>query len=93
MRKATKEGLVLKQGIKFCFQPGEEGANGAERMLNDIAVYDIIESSPRVTNCYGLHLASILPLKEIHYCIGPYSAASERWEIDIVGNESVLMIR
>jgi hypothetical protein len=55
-------------------------------MLADITTYNILEASPKVTNCYAIHLTSGIPLGNIGYITGPVTANSERWSIDVIGN-------
>jgi metal-dependent amidase/aminoacylase/carboxypeptidase family protein len=58
-------------------------------MLADIATYNIFEASPKVTNCYAIHLTSGMELGNIGYTTGPITANSERWSIDVIGNKNI----
>jgi metal-dependent amidase/aminoacylase/carboxypeptidase family protein len=76
----------LRRGVKFCFQPAEENANnGALSMILDNTDYDILLSDPPVVNCFGIHLASDLPLNLLGYKPGPFTANSDKWEVHIKG--------
>ena len=54
-------------------------------MLNDTSKYDILEASPIVTNCFGMHISSQVLPGTICYDIGFFSAYSERWEMRVRG--------
>jgi len=54
-------------------------------MLNDTEKYDILESSPIVTNCFGMHISSEVLPGIIFYDTGYFSAYSERWEMKVRG--------
>lgn len=54
-------------------------------MIQDNKTYDILEGSPRVTNCYGLHIATPIHYGNIAYMTGPVTASSERFEIFVKG--------
>jgi metal-dependent amidase/aminoacylase/carboxypeptidase family protein len=76
----VKEGLELAKGIKFVFQPAEENTvNGAGRMIVDKTQIDLLDGSPRVKNCFALHLSNSYPIGKILYKTGAISANSERF--------------
>ena len=53
----------LKGSVKFCFQPAEEGGNGAKAMIED-SNYRVLEN-PDVSEVYGIHVTNALPIGDI----------------------------
>jgi amidohydrolase len=66
--------------ISFIFQPAEEGPGGALPMIEA----GVLES-PRPEACFGIHLWSELPSGRIAITSGPVMAASDEFEIAILG--------
>jgi metal-dependent amidase/aminoacylase/carboxypeptidase family protein len=76
----------LKRGIKFCFQPGEENThNGAGKMILDKVIHDLLDGSPKVVHCFGLHITSEVPIGDVLYDTGSVTANSDKWKISIQG--------
>jgi metal-dependent amidase/aminoacylase/carboxypeptidase family protein len=61
-------------------------------MLDDISVYDTLETSPKVSHCFGLHLSSDKILHTVGYHSGPFSSLSDRFEINIEGKGGHAMV-
>ena len=74
----------LKGSIKLCFQPAEEGKNGAGAMIKD-GILEDGPCGPRVDYCYGIHLWSFEPFGVVNCSHGPVMAASDRFEIEVGG--------
>lgn len=67
--------------LKLVFQPGEEGMNGAEVMVNE----GVLEH-PRPTAMLATHMWNDLPLGVVAATPGPMMAAAEEWEAVITGH-------
>jgi len=70
----------LTRDVVFCFQPAEEGAGGAQRMLEE-GVLEIVETS----TVYALHLWSQFPSGTIHLRPGPAMGAVDEFGAKIIG--------
>jgi amidohydrolase len=71
----------IKGQVKFLFQPAEETPpGGALGMIRDGAM-----DAPKVDAVFALHLDSSLPTGKVGLCKGPMMAASDNFEITIVG--------
>ena len=68
----------LKGSVKFMFQPAEEGFGGAREMIKD----GVLEG---VDEVYGLHLWTYGAVGEVMAKDGPLMAASDMFEIEVVG--------
>jgi amidohydrolase len=68
--------------VKLVFQPGEEGMNGAEVMVQEGA---LDECGPRPDAAFGLHVWSESPLGQAGTTVGPMMAAADRWALTIKG--------
>jgi amidohydrolase len=68
--------------VKLVFQPGEEGMNGAEVMVEAGALDDY---GPRPDVAFGLHVWNPSSLGRAHVTPGPIMAAADRWTIKITG--------
>jgi amidohydrolase len=66
--------------IKFVFQPGEEGACGAEAMIKDGAL-----ENPRPVRALGLHVWNEKPLGWMGVVPGPFMAGAETIYVRISG--------
>ena len=66
--------------LKLVFQPGEEGMNGAQRMIDEGAL-----ENPRPEAALALHVWNTLPVGTFGVASGPVMAASEAWKAEIVG--------
>lgn len=72
--------MQLPGNVVFLFQPAEEGAGGAVRVLED----GLIERyQPDV--CGGLHLWSDVPTGELLVTTGPFMASMDRFDIKVHG--------
>jgi amidohydrolase len=84
---ANKESL--RGSIKLCFQPAEEGRNGATAMIND-GLLDGKDAGlkcggPRVDMVFGIHLWSFERLGGVQCSEGPIMAASDKFTIEVNG--------
>lgn len=66
--------------LVFCFQPGEEGPAGNKLMIEAGALED-----PHVDRTFALHLYSGLNVGQIGVRDGPFFAASDRFDIQLIG--------
>jgi len=72
----------IKGNIKFVFQPGEEGQNGAQLMIND-GVLEV----PKVDAVLGLHLMRSLPVGQIGVRSGAVMASADVFTIRVLGEQ------
>ena len=70
----------LAGSVKFLFQPAEELASGAERMIRDGAMKD-----PPVDAVIGVHLWNTAPVGTVALRDGPLWASADRLDIKIKG--------
>ena len=70
----------LSRDVVFCFQPGEEGMGGAEKMIDE-GVLEITETS----SVFGLHLWAGTEIGTALVRPGPAMAAQDEFEARIVG--------
>jgi amidohydrolase len=68
----------LNVNVRFIFQPAEEGPGGALPMIKE----GVLEG---VDNILGLHLNTDAPTGVIEIKSGPFSAAADKIELDIIG--------
>ncbi|MBN1873356.1 MAG: amidohydrolase [Anaerolineae bacterium] len=66
--------------LKLIFQPGEEGMNGAEKMVAAGAL-----EAPRPDAALAIHVWNALPVGKVGVTPGPVMAAAESWEVTITG--------
>lgn len=71
--------------IKFCFQPSEEGFNGAEMGGNLMMIRDGVMDGPTVHKTLSLHLWNDKPLGWINVSKGPVMAGAEMFTIRLTG--------
>jgi len=71
---------TLPGRIKFVFQPGEEGFNGAEAMIQDGVL-----KNPDVDVALALHLISVIPTGMVGLRSGPMMASADSFRIRITG--------
>ncbi len=66
--------------LKLIFQPGEEGANGAEIMVKQ----GVLEA-PKPDYALAVHVWNYLPVGKLGVTPGPIMAAAESWDATIQG--------
>ncbi|KAF0243437.1 MAG: amidohydrolase [bacterium] len=66
--------------LKLVFQPGEEGGNGALRMIEQ----GVLES-PKVDAAFGIHLWNGLPVGQVGVINGPVMASVDEFYITVKG--------
>lgn len=74
----------MKGSVKLCFQPAEEGKNGAGAMITD-GVLEMGKCGNKVDFVYGIHLWSYAKLGTIECSHGPVMAASDKFVIEVNG--------
>ena len=74
--------------IKFIFQPAEEGAPAGEDGGAKMMVEQGVLENPRPQVIFGLHTFSEMQVGEIGYTIGPALAATDTFEVKIIGKQS-----
>lgn len=70
----------LKGKAKIVFQPGEEGGNGALKMIEA----GVLES-PKVEAAFGLHLWNNMPVGKVGVVAGPIMAAVDEFHLVVKG--------
>ena len=70
----------LARDVIFCFQPGEEGMGGAEKMIDE-GVLEIVETG----SAFGLHLWAGAEVGSALVRPGPAMAAQDEFEARIIG--------
>ena len=70
----------LAGSVKLVFQPGEEGAGGAQAMIEAGALDD-----PRPEVALGLHIASVIPSGTVAAGAGPVMASGQVFRATITG--------
>lgn len=78
-RRLVSEGFD-KGRVKLCFQPGEEGHHGAEKMIEAGAL-----ANPKVNYAYGQHIWAGSPTGQILIQGGPVMAGVDRLEVTLTG--------
>ncbi len=74
-RRAEVPGTLV-----FCFQPGEEGHAGAQKMIDDGAL-----ENPHVDRTFALHLYSELEVGKIGVRDGAFFASADEFDLTIRG--------
>ncbi len=70
----------LRRDVLFCFQPGEEGYGGGEKMIQQ-GVLDLI----KIGSVFALHLWSPFAAGTVHVRSGPIMAAQDSFVARILG--------
>jgi len=81
----------LNGNIKFIFQPAEEGAPAGEEGGAPLMIKEGVLDNPPVAAIFGLHVMP-LELGKIAFSPGAIMASSDRFEITIKGQSSVVSI-
>jgi len=76
----AREGLEWGS-VKFCFQPGEEGRDGAKLMIKD----GVLEDAPKPDVILGMHIWNNLPAGQTAALDGGCMAGVHEFEIEITG--------
>ncbi|MCI0485562.1 MAG: amidohydrolase [Blastocatellia bacterium] len=74
--------------IKFIFQPAEEGAPAGEEGGAKMMVAESVLENPRPQVIFGLHTFSEMQVGEVGYTEGPALAATDTFEVRIIGKQS-----
>lgn len=76
----AKDTSQFKGQLKIVFQPGEEGGNGALRMIEE----GVLES-PKVDATFGIHLWNGLNVGQVGVVAGPVMASVDEFFITVKG--------
>ena len=74
--------------IKFIFQPAEEGPPPGEAGGASLMVKEGVLQNPKPQAIFALHMMSEMTVGDIGYSEGPALAASDTWEVKIVGKQA-----
>jgi amidohydrolase len=74
--------------VKFIFQPAEEGPPPGEEGGASLMVKEGVLQNPRPQAIFALHAMSEMPVGDVGYSEGPALAASDTWEVKIVGKQA-----
>ncbi len=77
---AARHRSELAGALKLVFQPGEEGMNGAEVMVNE----GVLEN-PRPDVFLAAHVWNNLPVGTVNVAPGPVMAAADEWRCTVHG--------
>jgi len=73
----------LKGSVKLLFQPAEEKADGSgnsgAKLMVEAGVLNDVQA------VVGLHIDSMLPAGEVHVRAGPFMAAADAFEAEVIG--------
>lgn len=73
----------LPCNVVVLFQPGEEGAGGAQRMIDEGALHD-----PRVDKIYALHVFPELRIGQLGVKCGTFMAQSCGFDLTVIGKSA-----
>jgi amidohydrolase len=76
----AKDGLA-HGAVKLCFQPGEEGRDGAKLMIED----GMFKDEPRPDVAFGMHVWNNMPAGTATALDGGCMAGVHEFEIDVIG--------
>jgi len=74
--------------IKFIFQPAEEGPPPGEAGGASLMVKEGVLQNPKPQAIFALHMMSEMTVGDVGYSEGPALAASDTWEVKIVGKQA-----
>jgi amidohydrolase len=74
--------------IKFIFQPAEEGPPPGEAGGASLMVKEGVLQNPKPQAIFALHMMSEMTVGDVGYFEGPALAASDTWEVKIVGKQA-----
>ncbi len=74
--------------VKFIFQGAEEGAPPGEEGGASLMVKEGVLQNPRPQAIFALHAMSEMTVGDVGYSEGPALAASDTWEVKIVGKQA-----
>lgn len=78
----------LHGSVMFVFQPAEEGAPSGEEGGAELMLKEGIFKRNKPDVAFGLHITSSLPSGVIGYRSGPLMASSDRFEINVHGEQT-----
>ncbi len=78
----------LAGNVLFIFQPAEEGAPEGEEGGARIMLKEGLFEKHRPAVAFGLHVWAALPAGQIGIRSGPFMAASDSWEIQVLGKQA-----
>ena len=78
----------LHGNVMFVFQPAEEGAPKGEEGGAQLMLKEGIFKKHKPDVAFGLHITSGLPSGAIGYRSGPFMASSDRFEINVHGEQT-----
>ena len=78
----------IRGTVKFIFQPAEEGAPKGEEGGAELMVKEGVLKNPNVDAIFGLHISSGLDVGKITYKPGGIMAASQSYEINVLGKQA-----
>jgi len=79
--KILKDSDLPRGKVKFCFQPAEEGGDGAGKMV----VAGVLKN-PKVDFAFGMHVWSPLPVGKIAIVPGPVMASVDEFAVKVTGS-------
>ena len=86
LKHAAKNRNYLRKNVVFCFQPGEEGKGGANKLFK--LKPDLLES---IQECYAIHFYNGMYPGTVALGKGPVTAHSSRFFIEIEGKSTHCM--
>jgi len=79
----ARERAHLRKRVLFCFQPGEEGKRGAEKLFSNHPTL-----TEPVNCCFAIHFHNAIKPGQIKIEAGPVTALSNRFTITIQGRSA-----